>query len=521
MSDKGSIEVVCERELPRRKFMKNVATMAAGQGLLSLSGGSAIAKAITETNDRFNICFMSASEIVKRIVLGHFSAREVMSAYLDQIDRVNPSVNAICTQIPRSEALAQADAADRAIARGEKVGILHGLPIAVKDAVMTKGIRTTMGSPIFANYIPDKDALLVQRLKKAGAIVIGKTNLPEFGAGSQTYNTVFGATRNPYNLEKTVGGSSGGAAAALASGMLPIADGSDMGGSLRNPAAFCNVVGFRPSMGRVPSWPISMPWQSRLTVDGPMARTVQDAALLLSAIAGPDPRDPISIDAPGDIFLEALSSDVRGVRLAWSPDLGGLPVEDEIVAVCSKAVSIFNAMGCVVEQAHPDMSGAFDVFNTLRASVFEEAAADMMSKYPDQIKETVKWNVDEGIKLSGPDITAAQVARGEIYQRVLTFLDDYDFLILPTTQVKPFDVDIEWPRAINGIEMETYLDWMQICCVITITGLPAISVPCGFTSDGLPVGLQIVGGHRRDLDVLKIAHAFETATKFYQVSPNF
>ena len=275
------------------------------------------------------ICFLTATELTRRIRAKDLSVREVIEAHLAQIERVNPKVNAIVTHSDLTEVMDQADAADAALARGEDVGPLHGLPVAHKDLVETKGIRTTYGSPIFKDFVPEHDALIVERLKRAGAITIGKTNTPEFGAGSQTYNEVFGETLNPYDITKTCGGSSGGAAVALACGMLPIADGSDMGGSLRNPANFCNVVGFRTSPGRVPVWPAVLGWFP-ISVEGPMARTVQDAALMLSAIAGPDRRAPISISEPGEMFSQPLERDFNGVQIAWDRDLGGLPVDPQV-----------------------------------------------------------------------------------------------------------------------------------------------------------------------------------------------
>ena len=291
------------------------------------------------------ICFMTATEMAERIRRRDLSAREVMEAHLAQIERVNPVVNAIVTRVPDDEALALADAADAALARGEDVGPLHGLPIAHKDLEETKGLRTTFGSPIYRDYVPDHDTLLVERLKRAGALTIGKTNVPEFGAGSQTFNPIFGPTRNPYDTTKTCGGSSGGAAVALACGMIPIADGSDTGGSLRNPGNFNNVVGFRPSAGRVPTWPAAMGW-SMLGVKGPMARTVADVALMLSAIAGPDPRSPISLPEPGSFFARPLERDFRGVRIAWCPDLGGLPVDPRVTAVLESQRQTFSDLGC-------------------------------------------------------------------------------------------------------------------------------------------------------------------------------
>jgi len=440
-----------------------------------------------------------------------------MGAYLAQIDRINPKVNAIVTLLP-DQAMEQADAADEALARGEEVGPLHGLPIAYKDLTPTQGIRTTFGSPIYADFVPDHDALIVERLKNEGAITVGKTNTPEFGAGSQTYNEVFGETLNPYDTSKTCGGSSGGAAVALACGMLPIADGSDMGGSLRNPASFCNVVGFRTSPGRVPKWPTLSGW-SPLSVAGPMARTVEDAAFLLSVMAGPDPRSPIAIAEPGSLFRRPLERDFTGVRIGWSRDLGELPVDPRVTAAIDGQRHVFESLGCVIEDGEPDFADADEVFKVWRAWHFELSYAELLKTHRRQIKETVIWNVEEGMKLRGPQIGQAEIKRTELYHRVREFMETREFLILPVSQVPPFDVSQRYVTEIAGTTMETYIDWMKSCYYVSVLGLPAISVPCGFTPEGLPVGVQIVGRHRDDLGVLQLAHAFEQATGFWKQRP--
>jgi amidase len=351
----------------------------------------------------------------------------------------------------------------------------------------------------------------VRRLKAAGAIVIGKTNTPEFGAGSQTFNAVFGATRNPYDLSRTCGGSSGGAAVSVACGMTPLADGSDLGGSLRNPAGFCGVVGFRPSIGRVPSWPQSQPWTS-MSVEGPIARSTGDIALLMSVLAGPDPLSPVAIDEPGSVFLDPLERDFMGVRVAWSRDLGRYPVEPAITETCDSARHLFADAGCIVEDGEPDFTDADDIFQTLRAWAFALDRGDDYTRHRDLMKDTVIWNTEKGLSLSGLDVSRAEMKRAALCRRVRAFFQRYEFLVLPVSQVAPFPVEVEWVRAINGIAMPTYIDWMGTCYAITLTGLPAISVPCGFTPDGLPVGLQIVGRPQRDVDVLRLAHAIEQRT---------
>jgi amidase len=463
------------------------------------------------------ICFSTAVELVRRIRAKQLSAREVMEAHLSRIERVNPELNAIVT-LHADRALEGARAADERQARGEPLGPLHGLPIAHKDLVMTRGIRTTFGSPLFRNHVPAQDDLIVERLGAAGAVTIGKTNTPEFGAGSQTYNEVFGETRNPYDPAKTCGGSSGGAATALAAGMLPIADGSDMGGSLRNPGNFCNVVGLRPSVGRVPMHPTQRPW-SELSVLGPMARTVRDAALMLSAIAGPDPRSPIAIAEPGSRFAVPLDRDLQGLRIAWSRDLGGLPVDPRVTATIEARRHVFESLGCLIEDAEPDFTDADEVFKVLRAWTFALAFGNAGDEVLAQLKETVVWNIEQGRGLSAQQVGQAEIRRAQIYHRVREFMRDYEFLILPVNQVPPFDVKQRYVTEIAGQRMETYIDWMKSCYYITVTGHPAISVPCGFTSEGLPVGVQIVGRHQDDLGVLQLAHAFEEATGFWKRRP--
>lgn len=464
------------------------------------------------------ICYLTATTLARFIRQRELSAAEVVEAHLERIERVNPQVNAIVTLVPE-RALEEARAADEKLARGEAVGPLHGLPVVHKDLAPTRGIRTTFGSLVYRDFVPQEDALIVERLKRAGAITLGKSNTPEFGAGSQTFNEVFGATRNPYDLSKTCGGSSGGAAVALACGMVPIADGSDMGGSLRNPAAFCNVVGFRPSPGRVPVWPTLAPW-SPLSVEGPMARNVPDAALMLGAIAGPDPRAPLSLSDPGSVFAESLERDLSGVRLAWCRDLGGLPVEPVIAETLEEQLRVFGDLGCVVEEAEPDFSEADEAFKALRAFHFQLAYSELLAEHRHEMKDTVVWNIEEGRRLSVSDLAEAERKRTALYHRMRVFLQGYDFLLLPTTQIVPFDVRAPFPTEVEGVRMETYIDWMKSCYFITITGLPALSLPGGFTPQGLPVGLQIVGRPRDDLGVMQLGRAFERETGFGHQRPD-
>ncbi len=464
------------------------------------------------------ICFMTARDLKQKIRAREISAREVMRAQLEQIERVNPRVNAIVT-LDVEGALAAADAADRALARGDAVGVLHGLPIAHKDLQETRGMRTTFGSPVYREYMPTSDSLLVERLKHAGALRIGKTNVPEFGAGSQTFNPVFGATRNPYDVTKTCGGSSGGAAAALACGMIPIADGSDMGGSLRNPANFCNVVGFRPSPGRVPIYSEKFAWQT-LAVDGPMARTVGDAALLLSAMAGPDARSPIALQDAGEMFARPLARDFKGTRIAWARGFD-LPFDARVKKIVNEQARVFEALGCIVEHAEPDLRDADEIFKTLRAWSFATSLEKEYTDHHAQLKDTVIWNIEAGLKLTGADLGRVEIKRAELYQRARAFMEQYEFLILPVSQVLPFDVDQPYVTEINSVAMTTYIDWMKSCYYISVTGQPALSVPCGFTEEGMAVGLQIVGRHRDDWGVLQLGNAFEEATGCWKRRPSF
>jgi amidase len=464
-----------------------------------------------------DLCFSTAVELARRIRAREVSVTEVVHAHLAQIARVNPKVNAIVT-LTAERALAEAREKDAALARGEAAGPLFGLPVAHKDLVPTRGIRTTYGSPIYRDNVPEQDALLVERLRAAGAITVGKTNTPEFGAGSQTFNEVFGRTLNPYDPTKTCGGSSGGAAVALACGMVPIADGSDTGGSLRNPASFCNVVGLRGAVGRVPPWPTDAPWGT-LHVPGAMTRTVADLALMLSAMAGPDRRSPVAIAEPGDRFRGDLGRDFKGVRIAWSRDLGGLPIDRRVTKVLDPQRATFEALGCRIEDAAPDFTDARRIFQVQRALSFAARYGPLLAQHRHQMKDTVIWNVEEGLKLTAREIGEAEVQRARLYHRVREFMERHEFLLIPTVQVPPFDVTQPYVTEIDGVRLPTYIDWMRSCSDITVTGLPAISVPAGFTDDGLPVGLQIIGRHQDEWGVLQIAHAFEQATGFYRRRP--
>jgi amidase len=457
------------------------------------------------------LVFRTAVELAAAIRGGELSATEVTEAHLAQIERVNPSVNAVVTLVPE-RARAEAAAADRRQVAGAVLGPLHGVPILHKDTHATAGVRTTYGSPLFADNVPEQDELLVARERAAGAIGLGKTNVPEFAAGSHTFNPVFGLTRNPYDLSRSAGGSSGGAAAALACGFAPLADGSDLGGSLRNPASFNNVVGLRPSPGRVPTWPDEV-GRSSLSVQGPMARTVSDVALLLSVIAGPSDLSPVALDDPGATFAPPLDRDLSSLRIAWSPDLGGaVTVEPEVRAVIAAQVVVFEHLGVRVDEASLDFDGADEVFRTLRGVHFEATLGELRDAHPDALKSSIVWNVDQGRALTGADVARAHRRHTELYHRARTFFERYDALLLPVSQVAPFDATLEYPNEVAGQVQASYLDWMRSNYFVSVLGAPALSVPAGFTPGGLPVGLQIVGPHRGDLRVLQLGYAFEQAT---------
>jgi amidase len=458
--------------------------------------------------------YLPARQLARLLRARKVSATEVMRAFIAQIERTNPAVNAIVTFLPE-QALKAAKALDRS--KGAR-GPLAGLPIAYKDLVDTRGVRTTRGSLIYKDHVPKQDALLVERLKAAGAITLGKTNTPEFGAGSNTFNKVFGATRNPYDLSKTAGGSSGGAAAAVACGMLPFADGSDLAASLRNPGNYCNVVGLRPTPGRVPAWPAANAWDTQ-PVLGPIARTVEDAAFLLSAMAGPDARAPVSIAEPGALFAKSLRRSFRKVRVAWTRDFGGLPVEPEVTAALEPQRKVLASLGCIVEEACPDFSGATEAFETLRAISFAQRYAPLLKTHRALLKDTVIWNIEQGLALDGAKVARAEGLRTGLFQRMRAFLEKYEFLLAPVNQLPPFPVGTEYPTEIAGAQLGNYLDWMKSCYYVTITSHPAVSVPAGFTPGGLPVGMQIIGRYRDDFGVLQLAHAFEAATQVWRRRP--
>jgi amidase len=494
-------------KITRRDAIK----LGTGTALSAAIGPPATATELDAPAAADEICLMRAVDMVEAIRAKKVSAREVMQAHLKRIQRVNAKVNAIVTLVPEEQLMSQAAAADEALAHGTWLGPLHGLPVAVKDLHETSGIRTTYGSPLQKDNVPDVDCRVVQREKAAGAIVLGKTNVPEFGLGSQTFNAVFGPTHNPYDLSKTCGGSTGGGAVAVACGMAPLADGSDMGGSLRNPPNFCNVVGIRTSPGRVSNVPTGLGWFT-LAVAGPVARNVTDCAYFLSVLAGYDHQSPISIEQSGGKFAQPLGTrSFKGVRVAMFKDMG-LPWDPEVKNAVQAQRKVFESLGCIVEEAEPDFADANESFLAWRHWSIELGFGDLLATHGDQLNEYVHWHVEEGRKLTGPYLSRLEAKRTALYQRLCDFKGEYEFFILPVNQVLPFDVSLHYPTEIAGVKMENYLAWMKSAYYISAAGNPAMSVPCAFSSGGLPIGIQIVGRHHDDWGVLQLGYAFEEAT---------
>jgi amidase len=506
--------------MTRREALKlgtSTAISAATTPLLSSSIGSS-AGGPSGSSSADEICHMRAVDMVAAIRAKKLSSREVMQAHLKQISRVNAKVNAMVTTVPEDQLMAQAAAADEALANGKWLGPLHGMPVAVKDLHETHGIRTTYGSPLHKNNVPDFDCRVVQREKEAGGIVLGKTNVPEFGLGSQTFNPVFGPTHNPYDITKTCGGSTGGGAVAVVCGMAPLADGSDMGGSLRNPPNFCNAVGIRTSPGRVSNVPTNLGWFT-LSVPGPVARNVTDCAYFLSVLAGYDHHSPISIEQPGSQFAQPLGNrSFQGVRVAMFKDMG-LPWDPEVKNAVQAQRKVFVSLGCIVEDAEPDFSDANESFLAWRHWSTELAFGDLLATHGDQLNEYIHWHVEEGRKLTGPQLSRIEAKRSALYQRLCNFEGKYEYFVLPVNQVLPFDVNTHYPTEIAGVKMENYIAWMKSAYYISAAGNPAMSVPCAFSSGGLPIGLQIVGRHHDDWGVLQLGYAFEQATNIGERRP--
>ena len=466
------------------------------------------------------LCFKTAGELVGMYRRRTVSPLEVVTAVLARIEKVNPLLMGYCT-VAGEQAVTAARKATAALGkRGATLGPLHGVPVSIKDLTPTKGIRTTWGSKIFEHHVPQEDGLVVERLKAAGAIVLGKTNTPEFGAGANTFNAVFGPSRNPWNPKLTCGGSTGGGAIALATGMGPLAQGSDLGGSLRLPAAFCGVVGFRTAPGLVPVWPSTYGWES-LSVQGPMARTVADTALMLAAIAGPDPRVPISYPVDVRTFPGAVKKpSVKGLRIAWGGDLGITPLDDEVRRVTEATLPVFRKLGARVEAAHPDLGETAEVVRTTRGLSMVTRQEDNLRQWKAVMQENLVRNTEQGLALTASEIARGDRLRTELFHRTRRFMERYDLILTPTAAVPPFPVEMRsGPETINGVRMTNYIQWALLTYAFTVVNAPAISVPAGFTRDGVPVGLQIVGRWRDEPGVLRAAAAFEQAQPWAHQRP--
>ena len=504
----GLVPGAVEPELDRRTLL-SVAAFAIGSA--SVSG---IALAAGRTSD---IVGLDAISLRNAIRARKLSSVEVMNAYLDQVELVNPTANAIVSLQDRALLVKQAEARDAQLLRKEKIGPLHGLPHAAKDLVAVAGLRFTAGSPIFKNRIAATDALQAARLRDAGVVFIGKTNTPEFGFGSHTFNPVFGATRNAYDPSKSAGGSSGGAAVALALNMLPLADGSDYAGSLRNPAGWNNVYGFRTSIGRVPVSARDV-WLPGMGVNGPMARNVKDLALLLAVQAGYDAGSPLSMESAGTQFERPLQTNMKGKRIAWAGDFNGaIPYEPGVLDLCREALKSFELLGCHVEEACPKypVDKVWDSFIKLRGW---QQGGGILELYNDPgrralLKPEAIYEVEQGLALSAFDISAHSVIRSEWSEAIRAFFQHYDFWIMPTAQTFPFDVDQRWPAEIAGRTMKTYHEWMEAVCLVTMSGCPALAAPAGFASNGLPMGIQIIARPHAEIECLRLAYAYEVANR--------
>jgi len=461
---------------------------------------------------------MTAVEMVSKLRSKELSATEAVTAHLKRIEEVNPEINAVVA-VDIERAMSTAKQFDEMIIQSGPVGPLHGLPMTHKDSHNTKGIRTTQGSPLFADHVPVKNDLVIQRLQNAGAVSTGKTNVPEFAAGSHTFNKVFGTTMNPYANARSAGGSSGGVAAALASRIQPLGDGSDMGGSVRIPAAFCNVIGLRPSYGVIPMPSPQNPWQW-LGRTGPMARTIDDIALFMSATAGPVSELPTVRSLKPWEFDRQIEPNLQGVRIGWSPDFGlGIPVERQVLEVLEAQLQVFEELGAVVEESSIDFSEADLVFRNTRAMNFAENLGDLVREYSTEIKQDVIWNVERGWELTSADWIETTAASARLQQHVRSFYARYDLFLSPGAQVVPFDAAFRYPSTVAGEPMDDYLDWMRSACVLSATSLPVLSMPAGFTPDGLPVGFQVAADHYRDFELLGWAKAYEAHTGFARVAP--
>lgn len=471
-------------------------------------------------NNPEEICYMPAHKLAGLIGSKELSPVEVVKTFLDRIGQINPIINAYCT-VADDYAMKEAEKAERKVMSDLPLGPLHGVPVAIKDVTLTKGIRTTYGSRLYREYVPDVDSLVVERLKDAGAIILGKTNTPEFAAGGSTYNDLFGATRTPWNTNYNSGGSSGGSAAAVAAGLCPIAEGNDLGGSLRIPASFCGIVGLRPSPGRIPAYPNDLYWDD-MSVEGPMARKVSDLALMLDVIAGMDQRAPMALLPKEESFYDSTTGKLNcNFKIAWAGSLDLTPVDNEVMGVASGAIDVFRTLGSSVREDHPDFRGLQETAAVLRGVRFAALYHDQLNnpEFIEKVNPNIIGNIRQGLSLTGENVAKAEKHRSELWRKMLDFFADYDLLILPTVPVKPFPAETAFPTEINGKAMESYIDWIMLTYAFSVTGLPAISIPCGWTEDGFPVGLQIAGRPGGERDVLVAAACFEQVRPWTERKP--
>lgn len=500
----------------RRDVLAGVAALTAA--------GPALAQTTPAQPAPPDIVMLDALALSAAIRARRVSCRDVMQAYLTQIRRFNPAVVAIVSMRDDATLLREADERDAELARGQHRGWMHGFPHAVKDTALARGVPATFGSPIFRDNLPEEDSIFVERLRASGMILLGKTNVPEFAFGSNSYNSVFGTTGNAYDNAMTAGGSSGGAATSVMLRMQPVADGSDYFGSLRNPAGWANMVALRPSMGRVPFGPSAEVFWQQAAIEGPMGRTVAETAALLATMAGPDSRAPLSLADDPRVFAGSLDRDLRGLRVGW---LGSLteqyPFEPGVLDLCRGAVRAFETLGATVDEARLDVPREliFDSFTTIRHWIFRGAYGPVMDVpgNRERMKPEAQFEIDRGRALTAAQLFDAAEHRSTVWQAVVKLQERFDILVMPTAQVFPFDKTIPWPRTVGGVEMDTYHRWMEVCALASLCGLPAAAVPAGFSAAGLPMGLQLIGRWRDDLGVLQAARGYEVATNFHRRLP--
>ncbi len=463
-------------------------------------------------NNTADLCYMPAHVIANLVKTNKVSPKEVAKTFLERIEKINPSINAYCT-VAEESALKTAVKLEKQMKAGLPPGPLAGVPVSIKDVTLTKGIRTTFGSLLYKDYVPEVDSLVVARLKAAGAIIIGKTNTPEFAAGGSTYNDLFGPTRTPWNTAYNSGGSSGGSAAAVAAGLCALAEGNDLGGSLRIPASFCGIVGMRPSPGRIPFYPNDLYWDT-LSLEGPMARSVDDLALMFDVMAGPDKRSPVALMPQEASYFDSVKQSIDSkcsFKVAWSDNLNLTPVDHEVLEVARQSIKTFEQLGCKVTEDCPDFSGLQETAAVLRGVRYAALYQDELEKpqFLKLVNPNIIGNARQGLALTAAAIAKADQHRSRLWQQMLGFFEQYDLIAVPTVPIKPFPADTTYPTEINGQKMRSYIDWIMLTYAFSVSGLPAISIPCGLTKDGFPVGLQLAGKPGGERELLIAAACFE------------